>query len=92
MSKPSQFKSFEIHLAQSHKVLQVRADQTALQVLIDAGIEIEPGCMLGGCGMCAIDYLDGDVLHKDLCLGKRERESQFCPCVSRALTRIVIPF
>ncbi|MBS0241053.1 MAG: 2Fe-2S iron-sulfur cluster binding domain-containing protein [Proteobacteria bacterium] len=71
--------------------MTVAAGQTALQVLVDAGLPIEPGCQTGGCGMCATEYVEGDVIHYDGCLNAQERKRYFCPCVSRAATRIVIP-
>ncbi len=82
---------FYIYLAYSGRTLIVGANQSALQVLIDAGVDIEPGCMLGGCGMCVADFVEGDLIHKDLCLTENDRKALFCPCVSRAGTRIVLP-
>ncbi len=79
--------SFEIYLAWSDRTLVVGPDQSALQVLLDAGVPIEPGCLSGACGMCATDFVEGDVIHKDGCLSPFDRESMFCPCVSRAHTR-----
>ena len=86
------WKPFEILLAWSERKLTVGAEQSALQVPLDAGVPIEPGCLSGACGMCATDYVEGDVVHKDGCLSPDERERSFCPCVSRAETRIVLAF
>lgn len=83
--------SFEIHLAWSEVTLVVAPEQTALAVLLAAGVPVEPGCMTGGCGSCATDYVGGDPEHRDVCLSLRERERMFCPCVTRARTRIVLP-
>lgn len=83
--------SFEIELAWSEKILTVAADQSALDVLIGAGVPIEPGCQTGGCGMCATEYVDGIVAHKDACLNATDRQRYFCPCVSRGITRLVLP-
>lgn len=83
--------AFEIILAWSERTLPVGPGETALQVLVRAGIPVEPGCTLGGCGMCATEYVEGDVIHKDTCLSLVDREHYFCPCVSRAHTRIVLP-
>lgn len=82
--------SFEILLAWSDRTLSVGPETTALASLLEAGIPVEPGCLTGGCGMCATEYVEGDVIHKDGCLSASEREHVFCPCVSRAHTRIVI--
>lgn len=84
--------SFEIYLAWSDRTLKVGSDQSALQVLLDAGVPVEPGCETGGCGGCVTEFVEGDVVHKDACLSTADRERSFCPCVSRARTRIVLPF
>lgn len=82
--------AFEIYLAWSEISLTVGPAETALDVLIAAGIPVERGCGTGGCGMCAIPYVEGDLAHKDACLSPAERQTHFCPCVSRAASRIVI--
>ena len=82
--------TFEIYLAWSDTTLTVRPGQTALQALVDAGVAVEPGCQTGGCGMCVTAYVEGDIIHKDGCLSVFDRERYFCPCVSRARTRIVL--
>lgn len=82
--------AFEIYLAWSDRTLIVPAGQSALQVLLDAGIPIQPGCLSGGCGECMTEYVEGDVIHKDSCLSPDDRAQNFCPCVSRAATRIVL--
>lgn len=81
---------FQIYLAWSDRTLHVGAEQTALEVLLTAGVPVEPGCTLGGCGMCMTEYVEGDVIHKDACLNASDRERHFCPCVSRAQSRIVL--
>ncbi len=81
---------FEIYLAWSDRTLLVRGDETALGVLLAAGIAIEPGCQTGGCGSCVLDYVEGDIEHRDGCLSASARARSFCPCVSRARTRIVL--
>lgn len=82
--------SFEIVLAWSDRTLVVGPGDSALAVLVAAGVPVEPGCQTGGCGACATRYVEGDVIHKDTCLAADERATTFCPCVSRALTRIVL--
>lgn len=84
--------SFEIYLVWSERILKVRPEQSALQVLLEAGVPVEPGCETGGCGGCITEFVEGDVVHKDACLSAADRERSFCPCVSRARTRIVLPF
>jgi len=82
---------FEIWLVWSEKRLIVPADRTALSVLLEAGVPVEPGCMTGGCGECVTEYLEGTVRHLDTCLNQQERERHFCPCVSRASGTLALP-
>ncbi len=83
--------AFEIQLAWSDRLLVVAANESALAVLVAAGFPVEPGCGTGGCGMCMTAYVAGDVIHKDACLSPSERARYFCPCVSRARGRLVVP-
>ena len=82
--------AFEIYLAWSDVTLKVRPGESALQVMLAAGLAIEPGCMTGGCGACATAFVEGDLVHKDACLTHADREHLFCPCVSGAESRIVL--
>lgn len=84
--------AFEIYLAWSDRCLRVEPDTTALAALLAAGVPVETGCQTGGCASCALAYVEGDVIHKDTCLSLADRAHYFCPCVSRARTRIVLPF
>ena len=82
--------TFEILLAWSETTLVVGPHENARDVLVAAGVEIDPGCGVGSCGTCATAYVEGDIIHKDACLSVVDRERLFCPCVSRAHTRIVL--
>ena len=82
--------AFEIYLVWSETTLIVQPGETALQVLLAAGVPVTPGCQTGGCGECATQFIEGDLIHKDSCLNAEDRKTMFCPCVSRAKTRIVL--
>lgn len=84
--------AFEILLAWSETVLTVGPGENTLAILEAAGVPVEPGCGTGGCGTCAMPYVEGDIIHKDACLTATDRERYFCPCVSRARTRVVLAF
>ena len=87
MSEP-----FEIWLVWSDRALAVPAEVSALKVLQDAGVPIDTGCDHGSCGTSATEYVEGDVIHNDTCLSQSDRDHEFCPCVSRAKGRLVLPF
>ena len=82
---------FRILLVWSEQTLSVATHQTALDALTAAGVPVEPGCLTGTCGTCATRFVDGDILHKDSCLTQTDRETLFCPCVSRARGTLVLP-
>jgi ferredoxin len=66
--------------------LDVRADQTLLEVLNGAGIDINCDCREGLCGSCEAEVIDGDVDHRDRVLSRPERETgkRMMTCCSRA--------
>lgn len=82
--------AFEIYLAWSNQSLRVEPGTTALAALHAAGVPVETGCQTGGCGLCVLPYVEGDLIHKDACLSAADRTHYFCPCVSRAESRIVL--
>ena len=79
-------RGFEVELAKSGRVIAVRKDQTALQALMDAGIEVESSCEQGVCGTCATRVIGGIPDHRDLYFTQEEHAAndQFTPCCSRA--------
>jgi vanillate O-demethylase ferredoxin subunit len=83
---------FELQL-QSGKVIQVGADQSAAQALLEAGVAISLSCEQGVCGTCLTKVLQGTPDHRDLYLTDDEhaRNDCFMPCCSRAQTpRLVL--
>lgn len=79
-------RSFELTLAQSGQVIEVPADKSPLDALLDAGVDMPYSCKSGNCRTCAVKVLEGDVIHRDAVLTEDERRSEqlFCPCASRA--------
>lgn len=77
---------FEIAISSSGAVLQVPADQSALEVLLNNGIEIPYSCEDGVCGTCLTRVLEGEPEHRDLFMTPDEQalNDQFTPCCSRA--------
>ena len=77
---------FEIELVQSGKTLNVPADKSILDVLIDAGFDPLYDCKRGECGVCACEVLSGEIDHRDYILTAREKEAGniMHTCVSRA--------
>ena len=81
-------KSFELNLIRSGVSLHVPQDKTALEVLEEAGIEIDSSCEQGVCGACLTKVLSGTPDHRDQYQMESEKSQNdhFTPCCSRALT------
>ncbi|MEQ9815424.1 MAG: PDR/VanB family oxidoreductase [Azospirillaceae bacterium] len=83
---PADDRAFEIELAQSGEVYTVPPSKSVLEVLRQAGHDVESSCEEGTCGSCAVRVLDGCPDHRDsLGLDDPEfRRSFMMICVSRA--------
>ena len=79
-------KPIQLELRRSGKQVEVAADQSILDAMLDAGVDAAYSCRTGSCKTCAVKLLEGEPDHRDAALSKTEREQNqlFCPCVSRA--------
>ena len=84
--------AFNVRLARSGTELEVPADKTLLDTLLDAGIDADYACKSGTCGTCAVKVLDGKPEHRDTALSPAERDQAglMCACVSRAATESLV--
>jgi len=84
---------FEVELACSGRVIPVAREQTVVQALAQAGVEVATSCEQGVCGTCLTRVLAGEPDHKDMYLTPEEQAAndQFMPCCSRSRTpRLVL--
>ncbi len=83
---PSKEHRFSVRLADSGIELTVAADQSLLETLQTAGIDIPCDCGEGLCGTCEVAVIDGDIDHRDKVLSKSERAEnrRMMACCSRA--------
>jgi vanillate O-demethylase ferredoxin subunit len=85
--------SFELEIASSGQVIKVPANQTALEAMLAAGLDIPMSCEQGVCGTCLTRVRSGIPDHRDQYLLPEEQAAndQFLPCCSRAKSdRLVI--
>jgi tetrachlorobenzoquinone reductase len=77
---------FRVVCARASLTLDVLPEQSILQVLTDAGIEVARSCEQGVCGTCEVRVLEGEVDHRDSILSAAERASNqvMMTCVSRS--------
>lgn len=76
--------SYSVELKKSGKTLQVRPDLSLLDVLLEAGCDIDYSCREGVCGSCETRVMEGDIDHRDGVLTKAERAANrsMMVCVS----------
>jgi vanillate O-demethylase ferredoxin subunit len=79
---------FKLILSRSNLEIDVATDQTVLEAIENAGVDIDLSCEMGICGACLISVTDGIPDHRDEFLSEDERaqNNQFTPCCSRSLT------
>jgi vanillate O-demethylase ferredoxin subunit len=78
--------SFKVRLASSGKSVDVRPDQSVVEALAAAGVDIMTSCGEGVCGTCLTRVLEGEPEHRDVYLTDEEhaQNDQFTPCCSRS--------
>jgi ferredoxin-NADP reductase len=66
----------------------VPAARSIVEVLQEAGVEVDTSCQEGICGTCILSVLEGTPEHRDSVLTKAEKEAgeQIATCVSRSRT------
>jgi ferredoxin-NADP reductase len=77
---------FRVVLQRSGLTLEVPAEKTILDAMIDAGIDPMFDCKRGECSVCAVRVLSGTPDHRDYALSDDDRDQDhlMCVCVSRA--------
>jgi ferredoxin-NADP reductase len=66
---------FVVELARSGKEFVIPEGQTILQVLLDAGVDVDYSCELGICGACEQRVISGIPEHRDAILTEEEQAS-----------------
>lgn len=64
---------FELQLARDGRCLPVPEGNSILDVLLDAGIDVQYACTEGVCGTCKTRVIDGIPDHRDDCLTTDEK-------------------
>ena len=79
-------KPFEVELRKSGLVLQVPADKSILQVLLENGVYVMTSCENGVCGTCLTEVIEGSVEHRDDYQLDEEKaaNTHIAVCISRA--------
>lgn len=85
-------RAFEVELSDSKLTLTVSPNQTLLQTLRSAGIDVPSDCEEGLCGSCEIPVSNGDIDHRDKVLTAIERAEgkKMMACCSRGRGKICV--
>jgi ferredoxin-NADP reductase len=79
---------FHVLCARSKRTIDVAADSSLLDALLQAGYRLGAGCREGVCGSCELGVLDGQPEHRD---DIGAPEGRMYACVSRSLSpRLVL--
>jgi ferredoxin-NADP reductase len=81
--------AFRIRLARTGIELDVPADRTIVDVLVEHDVFIETSCREGYCGTCLTRYLGGEPEHRDSVLDDDDRKEFMLVCCSRARTPLL---
>jgi len=78
-------KACKLTLSQSNVQLNVASDESLLDAVLAAGIDVPYSCQSGECKSCVVKVsAETEIEHLDNCLTEQERSSgQMCLCVSR---------
>ena len=79
--------TFTVDVLNRDLSVSVPPDQTLLEALMEAGVDMIYDCQRGECGLCAVSVLDVDtqIDHRDVFFGAEEKAEghKMCACVSR---------
>lgn len=79
--------SFTVEVPKYGATVEVRQDESMLEALERAGVEMMFDCRRGECGLCEVRVLalDGEIDHRDVFYSERQKapNAKMCCCVSR---------
>ena len=77
---------FEVEISDTGQVVTVGADQSIIEALEAAGVDVMYDCQRGDCGICQCDVISGTPDHRDFVLSDAEKAAGNVMqiCVSRA--------
>lgn len=85
---------FEVQVAGTGHRVRVRADESMLDALMEAGVDMVYDCRRGECGLCAVSVVEASAAidHRDVFFSTEERHSaaKMCACVSRVCGGTVV--
>lgn len=88
---PAEAVDYTLVLARSGAEFPMAAGASMLDTLTAHGIAIPSSCCGGICGLCRVDWIEGEPLHRDRALSPDERRRTLLACVTlSASPRLVV--
>jgi tetrachlorobenzoquinone reductase len=83
---------FEVRLYRSGRTITVPPGKTILKTLLDAGVDADFSCAMGGCGTCETRIVEGIPDHRDLYLSDEEKAQNnvIMICCSRSKSPVLV--
>jgi vanillate O-demethylase ferredoxin subunit len=83
---------FEVRLFRSGRTIAIPPGKTILHTLLEAGIDADYSCAMGGCGTCETRIVEGIPDHRDNYLGEDEKAGNdvIMICCSRSKTPVLV--
>lgn len=77
---------FQIEVSGTGQVFDVPSDKSILDILREAGFDLDSSCEEGICGTCATQVIEGEIEHRDLFLTEKAKNEGkwMMVCCSRA--------
>lgn len=85
-------REFTVRLASTNQAYTIPPNESVLNVLERAGVDIPFSCEQGVCGACVTKVIEGEIDHRDSYLSSKEKASGrlFMPCRSRATSDLLV--
>lgn len=88
---PPEARAYTLVLARSGADMEMAAGANMLDALTARGITIPSSCGGGICGLCRVDWIEGEPLHRDRALSPEDRRRSLLACVAlSASARLVL--
>lgn len=92
MGSDDNFADFHVQIGRDGRLIPVGKSESVLDALHANGVSIPVSCSIGVCGTCVTRVIEGTPDHWDTFLTAEEQElnNQFCPCVSRSNSNVLV--
>jgi tetrachlorobenzoquinone reductase len=83
---------FEVRLHRSGGAFTIPPGSTILNTLLDAGVDVDFSCAMGGCGTCETRIVEGIPDHRDNYLTDEEKAENkvIMICCSRSKSSVLV--